>query len=69
MTITVSPVNDAPTFSIDKHAVVSEEGLVGGIVDNTGDMDSTNAVVSRGKITINDIDSDKLEMSLRGLMG
>ncbi|HFG1590620.1 TPA: Ig-like domain-containing protein, partial [Vibrio cholerae] len=66
VTITVSPVNDAPTFSIDKHAVVSEEGLVGGIVDNTGDMDSTNAVVSRGKITINDIDSDKLEMSLRG---
>ncbi|HAS6170493.1 TPA: type I secretion C-terminal target domain-containing protein [Vibrio vulnificus] len=66
MTITVSPMNDAPTFSIDKHAVVSEEGLVGGIVDNTGDMDSTNAVVSRGKITINDIDSDKLEVSLRG---
>ncbi len=66
VTITVSPVNDAPTFSIDKHTVVSEEGLVGGIVDNTGDMDSTNAVVSRGKITINDIDSDKLEMSLRG---
>ncbi|HDY7620703.1 TPA: type I secretion C-terminal target domain-containing protein [Vibrio vulnificus] len=66
VTITVSPMNDAPTFSIDKHAVVSEEGLVGGIVDNTGDMDSTNAVVSRGKITINDIDSDKLEVSLRG---
>ncbi|EHU4917174.1 VWA domain-containing protein, partial [Vibrio vulnificus] len=60
------PVNDAPTFSIDKHAVVSEEGLVGGIVDNTGDMDSTNAAVTSGKITLNDIDSDKLEVSLSG---
>ncbi|GHX48864.1 RTX toxins binding protein [Vibrio cholerae] len=69
VTITVSPVNDAPTFSIDKHAVVSEEGLVGGIVDDTGNTDSTNAVVTRGKITINDIDSDKLEVSLNGPNG
>ncbi len=69
VTITVSPVNDAPTLSIDKHAVVSEEGLVGGIADDTGNKDSTNAVVTRGKITINDIDSDKLEVSLNGPNG
>ncbi|GHY89178.1 RTX toxins binding protein [Vibrio cholerae] len=69
VTITVSPVNDAPTLSIDKHAVVSEEGLVGGIADDTGNTDSTNAVVTRGKITINDIDSDKLEVSLNGPNG
>ncbi len=69
VTITVSPVNDAPTLSIDKHAAVSEEGLVGGIADDTGNKDSTNAVVTRGKITINDIDSDKLEVSLNGPNG
>nr|WP_262362969.1 type I secretion C-terminal target domain-containing protein [Vibrio cholerae] len=69
VTITVSPVNDAPTLSINKHAAVSEEGLVGGIADDTGNKDSTNAVVTRGKITINDIDSDKLEVSLNGPNG
>ncbi|EOW9375146.1 Ig-like domain-containing protein, partial [Vibrio cholerae] len=69
VTITVSPVNDAPTLSIDKHAVVSEEGIVGGIADDTGNTDSTNDVVTRGKITINDIDSDKLEVSLNGPNG
>ncbi|SPM18523.1 Ig-like domain-containing protein [Vibrio cholerae] len=69
VTITVSPVNDAPTLSIDKHAVVSEEGLVGGIADDTGDADSTDAVVARGKITVDDIDSDQLEVSLNGPNG
>ncbi|MBN8088060.1 VWA domain-containing protein [Vibrio vulnificus] len=66
LSITVTPVNDAPTFSIDKHAVVSEEGLVGGITDDMGNTDSTNAAVTSGKITVNDIDSDKLEVSLSG---
>uniref|UniRef100_UPI0012F81D99 VCBS domain-containing protein n=1 Tax=Aeromonas tecta TaxID=324617 RepID=UPI0012F81D99 len=70
LTITITGTNDAPTLSIDKGAVVSEEGLVGGIADTAGSSDTTDSVVASGKITVGDLDSqDSLTVSLSGPTG
>ncbi|WP_310598296.1 VCBS domain-containing protein, partial [Aeromonas aquatica] len=70
VTITITGTNDAPTLSIDKGAVVSEEGLVGGIVDTAGSSDTTDSVAASGKITVGDLDSqDSLTISLSGPTG
>uniref|UniRef100_UPI003D1E504D type I secretion C-terminal target domain-containing protein n=1 Tax=Aeromonas rivipollensis TaxID=948519 RepID=UPI003D1E504D len=70
VTITINGTNDAPTLSIDKGAVVSEEGLVGGIADTAGSSDTTDSVAASGKITVGDVDSqDNLTVSLSGPAG
>ncbi|MCH7373535.1 VCBS domain-containing protein [Aeromonas sp. MR16] len=70
LTITITGTNDAPTLSIDKGAVVSEEGLVGGIADTAGSSDTTDSVAASGKITVGDLDSqDSLTISLSGPTG
>ncbi|WP_429106152.1 VCBS domain-containing protein, partial [Aeromonas allosaccharophila] len=70
VTITITGTDDAPTLSIDKGAVVSEEGLAGGIADTAGSSDTTDSVVASGKITVGDVDSpDTLNISLNGPTG
>ncbi|MFM5207417.1 VCBS domain-containing protein, partial [Aeromonas hydrophila] len=70
VTVTITGSNDAPTLSIDKGAVVSEEGLAGGITDTAGSSDTTNSVAASGKITVGDVDSqDTLTISLNGPAG
>ncbi|MGL6353968.1 type I secretion C-terminal target domain-containing protein [Aeromonas veronii] len=57
--------NDAPpTVVINKPAVVSEEGLANGIADTAGSSDTTDEVAASGKISVGDVDSDKLTVSL-----
>ncbi|WP_426697829.1 VCBS domain-containing protein [Aeromonas hydrophila] len=70
VSVTITGTNDAPTLSIDKGAVVSEEGLAGGIADTAGSSDTTDSVAASGKITIGDVDSqDTLTISLNGPAG
>nr|WP_148726323.1 choice-of-anchor K domain-containing protein [Aeromonas veronii] len=70
LSITVTPVNDLPTLIIDTGVVVSEEGLAGGIADETGNSDTTDNVTASGKITVGDVDSqDTLTISLNGPAG
>ncbi|WDF95418.1 VCBS domain-containing protein [Aeromonas dhakensis] len=70
VSVTITGTNDAPTLSIDKGAVVSEEGLAGGIADTAGSSDTTNSVAASGKITVGDVDSqDTLTISLNGPAG
>uniref|UniRef100_UPI00223C8934 Ig-like domain-containing protein n=1 Tax=Aeromonas veronii TaxID=654 RepID=UPI00223C8934 len=65
VTIKVDAVNDLPTLSISNGAVLSEEGLSGGIKDTVGNSDSTDSVVASGKITVGDVDSqDTLNVTL-----
>ncbi|WP_323083281.1 VCBS domain-containing protein [Aeromonas hydrophila] len=70
VSVTITGTNDAPTLSIDKGAVVSEEGLAGGIADTAGSSDTTNSVAASGKIMVGDVDSqDTLTISLNGPAG
>ena len=66
VTIRVDAVNDQPTLTITKDAVVSEEGLPGGLKDELGEggKDTTDEVVAKGVITVGDIDSSNLTVSL-----
>ncbi|WP_421246503.1 Ig-like domain-containing protein [Aeromonas sanarellii] len=67
VTIRVDAVNDLPTLTITNGAVVSEEGLTGGIADTAGSSDTTNSVAASGKFTVGDVDSnDNLIISLSG---
>ena len=70
VTVIITGTNDAPTLSIDKGAVVSEEGIAGGIADTAGSSDTTDSVAASGKITVGDLDSqDNLIVSLNGPAG
>ncbi|RQW22184.1 retention module-containing protein [Rhodobacteraceae bacterium CH30] len=69
LTLTMTPVNDAPTIIVDKPAVVSEEGLAGGLKDTGGTSDQTDAAQATGKISIGDVDSSSLTVSLEGATG
>ncbi|MBY0444453.1 MAG: VWA domain-containing protein, partial [Burkholderiales bacterium] len=63
-TINVSGENDLPVIG-NASATVSEEGLLGGIVDTTGSpTDTTNSTVSTGTIAISDPDSPILSTTL-----
>ncbi|WP_368199057.1 type I secretion C-terminal target domain-containing protein [Aeromonas sp. R7-4] len=67
VTIRVDAVNDLPTLTISNGAVVSEEGLTGGIADTAGSSDTTNSVAASGKFSVGDVDSnDNLIISLSG---
>ncbi|EGR7975392.1 VWA domain-containing protein [Vibrio vulnificus] len=62
--------NDAPpTVSISSKAVVSEEGLDLGLEDGQGSPDTTNSAAASGIITIDDIDSDAVTVTLSGPNG
>ncbi|MDX7738463.1 type I secretion C-terminal target domain-containing protein [Aeromonas caviae] len=67
VTIRVDAVNDQPTLNIFNDVVVSEEGLLGGLKDELGEdgqKDATDDVVAKGVITVGDIDSNNLTVSL-----
>ncbi|UZE58808.1 retention module-containing protein [Aeromonas veronii] len=67
---TVIVDNDAPpSVVINKPAVVSEEGLANGLPDTTGNTDTTNATIASGTITVADIDSSSVTVSLSGPSG
>ncbi|WP_342059908.1 Ig-like domain-containing protein, partial [Aeromonas sp. OTU364] len=69
VTIKVDAVNDLPTLTISNGAVVSEEGLADGIADMTGNPDSTDAIKASGILSVGDIDSGTLNISLNGPTG
>ncbi|WAG01073.1 Ig-like domain-containing protein [Aeromonas dhakensis] len=66
VTIKVDAVNDLPTLTISNGAVVSEEGLANGIADTVGNPDTTNATKASGTLSVGDIDSSTLNISLNG---
>ena len=56
--VDVPPVPQPPSITAITSAVVSEEGLAGGLVDSVGvPADTTNSVTATGTITITDTDS------------
>ncbi|ELJ8716540.1 VWA domain-containing protein, partial [Vibrio cholerae] len=55
-----------PTVSISSNAVVSEEGLDLGLKDEQGSSDTTNSAVASGIITIGDVDSEGVTVTLSG---
>ncbi|WP_293995527.1 Calx-beta domain-containing protein [Sphaerotilus sp.] len=55
LTLTITPVNDAPTIA-NAAGNVSEEGLTGGIPDTAGAIDTTNSEVLRGTIAVSDVE-------------
>ncbi|WP_409306506.1 type I secretion C-terminal target domain-containing protein [Pectobacterium sp. B1J-3] len=60
---TIVDINTPPTVSAGT-AVVSEEGLPGGIKDNVGTSDTTDKTVVTGKLTIHDPDSSTVTVKL-----
>ena len=67
LNITVTPVNDGPVVLSDDDVAVSEEGLSGGITDNTGDpTDTTNSATATGTLVFSDPDSSTFTLSLTG---
>nr|WP_323969654.1 VCBS domain-containing protein [Aeromonas veronii] len=64
VTIIITGTNDAPTLNISNDVIVSEEGLPGGLKDDEGGKDTTDEVVAKGVITVGDIDSNNLIVSL-----
>ena len=59
--LSVNPQNDAPVISSVDPAVVSEEGLAGGIADTLGNpSDTTNSTVFSGTYSATDVDSSSL---------
>ncbi|MFB2905536.1 type I secretion C-terminal target domain-containing protein [Aeromonas jandaei] len=69
VTIKVDAVNDLPTLTISNGVVVSEEGLANGIADMVGNPDTTNAIKASGTLSVGDIDSSTLNISLNGPAG
>ncbi|WP_421233717.1 type I secretion C-terminal target domain-containing protein, partial [Aeromonas jandaei] len=69
VTIKVDAVNDLPTLTISNGAVVSEEGLENGIADTVGNPDTTNVIKASGTLSVGDIDSSTLNISLNGPAG
>ena len=66
------PVPQPPSITAITSAVVSEEGLAGGLVDSVGvPADTTNSVTATGTITITDTDSaaSALTVTLSGPTG
>ncbi|MBT9609201.1 MAG: tandem-95 repeat protein, partial [Aquabacterium sp.] len=69
--IGITPVSDAPVVT-QAAATLSEEGLAGANADNNGSSstnDSTNAREASGHITVNDVDSTQLTLTLGGPTG
>ncbi|WP_220741592.1 Ig-like domain-containing protein, partial [Shewanella schlegeliana] len=66
VTFEVGAVNDKPTIKSVTNTRVSEEGLVDGVTDTTGNTDTTDSVTASGSINIEDLDGDTLSVSLSG---
>ncbi|AQS38244.1 putative calcium-binding protein [Shewanella psychrophila] len=66
VTVNVGEVNDDVTITSTTNTRVSEEGLTDGLVDDTGNTDTTNEVAASGIISIEDVDGDALTVSLSG---
>ncbi|MPY25442.1 VCBS domain-containing protein, partial [Shewanella sp. YLB-07] len=64
--ITIVGANDPADITTTTNARVSEEGLTDGLVDDTGDTDTTNAIAASGIISIEDVDGDTLTVALSG---
>ena len=62
-TLDITPVNDAPSISASS-AWVSEEGLVGGRADSAGTSDITNSTTFSGQMSVQDVDSSSLTVTL-----
>ncbi|MDM5126736.1 type I secretion C-terminal target domain-containing protein, partial [Aeromonas salmonicida] len=69
VTIRVEAVNDLPTLGISNGAIVSEEGLPNGIIDTNGNSDTTDAKSMSGTISVGDVDSSSVAVSLGGPAG
>jgi VCBS repeat-containing protein len=69
VTVVINGTNDLPTLSISNGATVSEEGLPNGIVDNSGNPDTTDANSMSGTISVGDVDSSSVAVSLGGPAG
>ncbi|WP_435301730.1 VCBS domain-containing protein, partial [Aeromonas bestiarum] len=69
VTVVINGTNDLPTLSISNGATVSEEGLPNGIADNSGNPDTTDAKSMSGTISVGDVDSSSLAVSLGGPAG
>ncbi|WP_254918751.1 tandem-95 repeat protein, partial [Vibrio sp. V17_P4S1T151] len=67
--VTVGAVADGPILDIINPSTLSEEGLSGGLQDNIGSSDTSDAVKASGTITIDDVDSDSVEITLSGPEG
>ncbi len=65
----ITPVNDAPTVTVSGSATVSEEGLAGGNPDTQGSSDTTNAREASGHVTVSDVDSGSVSLTLSGPSG
>ncbi|MGL4716699.1 MAG: choice-of-anchor K domain-containing protein, partial [Aeromonas sp.] len=64
LVVEVLPVNDVPVVVSDK-AVVSEEGLLGGLADSVGNpSDQSNSKQMSGQLSISDADGDALNVVL-----
>jgi large repetitive protein len=68
ITIDVTPVDDVAVVGSGSVSL-SEEGLAGGIADNTGSPDTTNATSASGKLTVTDIDGGSNILTLSGPSG
>uniref|UniRef100_UPI00260EFB52 Ig-like domain-containing protein n=1 Tax=uncultured Shewanella sp. TaxID=173975 RepID=UPI00260EFB52 len=66
LTININAQDDAPTITSVTSTRVSEEGLVDGVTDTTGNTDTTDSVTASGSINIEDLDGDSLSVSLSG---
>ncbi|MEN9532345.1 MAG: hypothetical protein RIQ83_1569, partial [Pseudomonadota bacterium] len=69
VTVVINGTNDLPTLSISNGATVSEEGLPNGIADNSGNPDTTDAKSMSGTISVGDVDSSSVAVSLGGPTG
>ncbi|MCP9761065.1 hypothetical protein EGI20_17585, partial [Aquitalea sp. S1-19] len=69
LTVTVLPVTDAPVV-VSGSAVVSEEGLSGGLADTVGTPnDQSDSKTANGKLAISDADKDALSVVLTAPAG
>ncbi|WP_246033225.1 Ig-like domain-containing protein [Shewanella canadensis] len=69
VTITIVGANDPADITATTNTRVSEEGLTGGLIDDIGNTDTTNAVIATGTINIEDADDDYLVVTLTGPEG
>ncbi len=67
--IGITPVNDAPTVTVNGSATVSEEGLAGANPDTQGSSDTTNSREASGHVTVTDVDSSSVSLTLAGPSG
>ncbi|HEA3091586.1 TPA: VCBS domain-containing protein, partial [Aeromonas salmonicida] len=69
VTVVINGTNDLPTLSISNGATVSEEGLPNGIIDTNGNPNTTDAKSMSGTISVGDVDSSSVAVSLGGPVG